>query len=431
MRYFRWAFFLLGSFLLFLVAADAVAFSPVSYQANFKTQGADVPVQYRAWIPEGFDRIKGLIITLPGSRGDHQGITSNSLWQFRLSQMGYGIIGFRDVSTGAGYWGADSTEVHANLKLVLDSVANSFGHPEIGNAPVLLDGISQGGFNVGHLASFIPERTLGFIADKGYYAGMFDNQIYTAPGVVIAGFHDQTVPATSLYQQFQFGRQYNLNLGFITEWRTSHAETSENLRLVLMDQMIRSRYPHGQLPSLMPNQPLALNQPTGWLAEAPLLEQGQLVYNPAPVVAPEANYPLDPQQASWFLNETMATIFQAHNDDTFAIKPIQMTARTLIGKIRLDLSVNGILSDRLELYHNNQLIAELDPRLGPIQFLFTPRQNGLHTFIAKAAYLVNGETRFTTSYVAALAAGVVAVPEPTGLALISAIGLGIFFRRTI
>jgi hypothetical protein len=431
MRFFRWASFLLGSCLLFLVAVDAAAFSPVSYQTNFKTQGVNVPVQYRAWIPEGFDRIKGLIITLPGSRGDHQGITSNSLWQFRLSQMGYGIIGFRDVSTGAGYWGADSTEVHANLKLVLDSVANSFGHPELSNAPVLLDGISQGGFNVGHLASFIPERTLGFIADKGYYAGMFDNQIYTAPGVVIAGFSDQTVPATSLYQQFQFGRQYNLNLGFITEWRTSHAETSENLRLALMDQMIRSRYPHGQLPSLLPNQPLALNQPTGWLAEAPLLEQGQLVYNPAPVVAPEGSYPLDPQQASWFLNETVATIFQSVNDDTFAIKPIQMTARTLLGKIRLDLAVNGILSDRLELYHNNQLIAELDPSLGPIQFLFTPRQNGLHTFIAKTEYVSNGETKYTSNFLTALAAGVVEVPEPAAFAMISAIGLSMFFRRTI
>jgi hypothetical protein len=337
--------------------------------------------------------------------------------------------GVRDVSTGAGYWGADSTEVHANLKLVLDSVATSFGHPEISNAPVLLDGISQGGFNVGHLASFIPERTLGFIADKGYLSVSFDDQIYSAPGVVIAGFHDQVVPATSLHQQFLFGRQFNQNLGFITEWRTSHAETSENLRLALMDQMIRSRYPHGQLPSLVPNQPLALNEPTGWLAEAPLLEQGQLVYNPAPIVAPEANYPLDPQQASWFLNETITTIFKAHNDDTFAIKPIQMTARTLLGKIRLELSVNGILSDRLELYHNNQLIAELDPSLGPMQYLFTPRQNGLHTFIAKAEYIVNGETRSTTSYVAGLAAGVVEVPEPTSIILLSVLGTTALFSR--
>lgn len=414
---------------LFGFAVDAVAFTPVSYQRNFTTNGANVPVQYRAWIPEGVDRIKGLIVTLPGSRGDHQGITGNSLWQFRLSQMGYGIIGFRDVATGAGYWGADSAEVHANLKLVLDSVATSFGHPEISNAPVLLDGISQGGFNVGHLASFIPERTLGFIADKGYFTGTFDDQGYSAPGVIIAGHLDQTVPATSLYQYFQFGRQFNMNLGFINEWRTSHAETSENLRLVLMDQMIRSRYPHGQLPSLLPNQPLALNQPTGWLAEAPLFDQGLLIYNPSPVVSPEVSYPLDPQQASWFLNETITTIFQAVNDNTFAIKPIQMTAQSLTGQIRLDLAVNGILSDQLELYHNNQLIGQFDPSGGPIQFLFTPKQNGLHTFVAKAIYQSDGVTKVTTNYLAAIARGVVAVPEPSTMVLLTGVGLSILTKR--
>jgi hypothetical protein len=106
-----------------------------------------------------------------------------------------------------------------------------------------------------------------------------------------------------------------------------------------------------------------------------------------------------------------------------------MTARTLLGKIRLDLAVNGILSDRLELYHNNQLIAELDPRLGPMQFLFTPRQNGLHAFIAKAEYIVNGETRSTINYVAGLAAGVVEVPEPTTNILLSVVGIAALVSR--
>jgi hypothetical protein len=410
-------------------AADAFAFIPVSYQKNFTSQGSSVPVQYRAWIPEGVNRIEGLIISLPGSRGDQQGITGNSAWQRRLTEMGYGIIGFRDVATGAGYWGADSTEVHANLKLVLDSVASSFGHPEISNAPVLLDGISQGGFNVGHLASFIPERTLGFIADKGYFAGTFDDQIYSAPGVIIAGHLDQVVPASGLYQNFLFGRQFDQNLGFITEWRRSHVETSENLRLALIDQMIRSRYPHGQLPSLLPNQPLVLNQPTGWLAEAPALELGKLVYNPSPTVTPEASYPLDPRQASWFLNDTIATIFKAVNDDTFAVSPIQMTARSIIGQIRLTLSVNGILSDQLEVYHNQQLVGTFDPSSGSIEFLYTPKQNGLHTFIAKARYISGAETKYTTNYLSALASGVVEVPEPTALMLF-VLGLGVLIKRS-
>ena len=78
-----------------LVVSIAQAVAPVSYNANFQAHGNNVPVQFRAWIPDGYERIKGLIVSLPGSRGDHRGIVSNTQWQFRLSQMGYGIVGFR------------------------------------------------------------------------------------------------------------------------------------------------------------------------------------------------------------------------------------------------------------------------------------------------------------------------------------------------
>ena len=77
---------------------------------------------------------------------------------------------------------------------MLNSVANSFGHPEISNAPVLLDGVSKGGFSAGILASFVPDRTLGFIADKGYVFATLDESVYSAPGAIIAGERDDIVP---------------------------------------------------------------------------------------------------------------------------------------------------------------------------------------------------------------------------------------------
>ena len=378
-----------------------------------------MPIQFRAWLPDGFEKIKGLIISLPGTRGDQQGITGNSQWQFRLSQMGYGIVGFRDGDFGSDYWGSGLDEGNANLQLVLDSIANSFGHPEIKNAPILIDGVSKGGFAVGHLASLVPERTLGFIADKGYSYGALDDQIYSAPGVAIAGRYDSVVPATGLQQAFTIGRLFDLNLAFVVEWRTSHVETTENLRLAIMDQMIRARYPHVHLPSLAPNEPLTLNEPTGWLGEAPQIDdQGALVYNPLPIIAPESAYPLDPLKASWFANATLATIFQSHNDDTFSTKPLQMSVISPInGKIRMRFSVNGIVSHRLELYHEEELIGIFDPSAGPIQFTYEARQNGLHTFIGKAEYVSNGETKYTTNYLASVVQGVVIVPEPVGITL--------------
>lgn len=415
----------IASGLLILVCLGGTGYqteaaAPVDFGVNFQAYGSDVFVQYRSWVPEGFDKLKGLILTFPGSRGDQRGITGNTLWQFRLAQMGYGIVGFRDqLDFGYDYWGGDPAEVQANFQMVLDSVAQAHGHPELVNAPVLLDGVSQGGFVVGNLASYIPERTLGFIADKGYSTGILDSSQYSAPGLVIAGATDDTVPPSYLSQAFAASRTTSTNTAYLVEWRTGHAETTENLRLAVMDQMMRARYPAGELPSAQPNDPLQLNQPDGWLAQtSPFdFDLGQ-IYVPDPIITPTADYPLDPLQASWLPNATMAAIYRARNENTHQGPSVKLDVGPAQNvQVALDISVTGVASNHLELFREDDLIGVYDPSTGPLHITYNAKKNGLHTFLAVAEYQADGVTKTTANFAATVVTGVITVPEPGALAL--------------
>ena len=196
-------------------------------------------------------------------------------------------------------------------------------------------------------------------------------------------------------------------------------------------QMMRARYPRGRLPSVVPGQPLILNEPSGWLAEAAQIDGlGVPIYNGAPMITPEDIYPLDPTQASWLPTATMAAIYESHNDDTFATKPVQMSAVSIFGgQVVMNIAVNGIASSHLELYRNETLIAVLDPSSGPLRFTYRPTEKGLQTFIARALYESNGEMKSTSNYFTTVVQGVVEVPEPAAFLLIAcgcviAIGVG-------
>src|SRR5438132_1555940 len=79
------------------IATRADAAAPVSFSVNLMRDGQATPVSFRAWLPDGVNRIKGLMLNLPGSNADTRNITTNGSWQAMLPGMGFGIVGMRDV----------------------------------------------------------------------------------------------------------------------------------------------------------------------------------------------------------------------------------------------------------------------------------------------------------------------------------------------
>lgn len=408
-----------------IISASKAA-APVNYNFNFNYAGSNVPIQARAWLPDSSTPLKGLILSIPGSGNDTRGLTGNSLWQFRLPQMGFGIVGFRDISDFPVLAGSSAEESTANLQIVMDAVASSFARPEIKNAPVILDGISKGGYNVGVLATHIPERTICYIADKGYQSPFATSEDYQVPGIAIAGAHDEVVTPNIIQPNFMNSRANGATLAQLVDWQHGHLATNQITKFAFMDQAMRVRYPKNKLPSVIPNTPLPLNDisnlSTAWLGEANQLDMnGNYLQLDSPLITPLSTYPGDTASASWLPTEAMAMVYRAHNDNAFVVPPIQITlGNTFNGKVPLQLSVNQIDWTVLRLYHDETLIATFGPSENSLQYTYQAKENGLHTFIAVADYVFDGIAKQTSNYNATVVAGVT-VPEPTTLLLMAVI----------
>lgn len=414
-----------------LLQNPAAAQSPISYKVNFTSYQQPIEVQFRAWLPGRVERLRGLVFSFPGTRGDNQGIANSPLWQLMVEQMGFGIVGFRDAFDGMiEYWGADPAEGHDNLQLVLDRIATDFQHPEIRNVPILAAGVSQGGWVSGELASLVPERVLGVFADKGHCFCEYDQlQSFQAPVYIVGGVFDLTVPADYLNDTFHYARQQNANTALQLEWRTGHVETSENLQLTYLNQALRARYPAGQLPSLTAGEPLPLLEPPGWLMQTPSFDEfGDPVFTSELISGPEDQYPLDSATASWLPTETMARVYVAHHNNTRSGALIQVVAPRLSQRrVPLSLTAFGIDWTQIDVYHEEELVASLLPGSGSLEFIYQPAYNGLHTFFARATYLDGGETKYAENFYTTTVFGI--VPEPASVFLLGLFAIGLAGSR--
>ena len=221
----------------------APAATPVDLSLPFVRNGATSTTLFRAWMPDGVNRLRGIMLNLPGSGGDTRNVTTNGTWQTRLPGMGFGIVGVRDVLGGADttYWGATQAEVQSNLQLLLDRLATAYSHPELSNSPVLLDGISKGGYVSSYIAGFVPDRVIGYVGDKGFLLpDEFPSGLAKVPGMVIAGSLDTTVPPAYLDLTFNFARQADSRLALTMDWNVGHSATNPNIRFAYIDQLIRA-----------------------------------------------------------------------------------------------------------------------------------------------------------------------------------------------
>jgi hypothetical protein len=396
------------------------------FSVNFTAYGTSVSVPFRVWAPDGVDRVHGFVFAVPGSGGDTRNVVVTSPWQTRLDPLKFAIVGTRSVWPGDRYWGITTDEIRGNMLAMIDGMAVALGRPEVRNAPMLPFGISQGGFAVMDIAQAIPDRTLGVFADKGGSAAFpeFGAAQQSVPAMIVAGQFDDTVPPELLYSQF-LSWDGDARIAFVADWNVPHLAVRPDLRYAFVDELIKARYPHGQAPSLEPNQPLPLvDVPynAGWLSQANEVEpDGTTIPHDWPPTTPASEYPL-PGSSSWLPTEAMAMVYRAHVDRpvgiaanalsltaTLAANPVDPTELV----INLNAAMSGVAYSQIDLYHGSQLIAEFDYSTASHTFPFTPSTDGNHTFVAIAEYIHLGHVRFTSKYVTAFYLGA-ATPAERG-----------------
>ena len=420
---------------LLFVSPQAFAQSPIDFTRTFHGNNEPVALNFRAWMPPDLNRVRGVVFNLPGIGGDSRSITSDPVWRGRLASMGFAVVGVQFSYAPIWdwqYWGTYAQEISANMDNLLGGMATAFGRPEINNAPMIIEGFSHGAFGAHNIAEAIPGRVLGYIADKDW--DFLDGNpadwpaISQVPALLLAGANDNVIHPMQVYSTFA-SRRNNIDarIALQVDW-TGHQPTTHDARFAFIDQVLRTRYPAGQLPSTTPGQPMqAVNIPLsdGWVGEKtccyPYPISG-IVQKEWPEIAPAVGFQYvdGPAGRSWLLNETMAKVYRAHDAVPAGIS---LNALTLAVTNAVDGSVNGnapiqlsvslteIPYTGIDIFHENELIAHLNYSSGQQNISYTPTETGIHTFIAVAAYLYNGQTHYTSKYTTV---GVLVVPGATG-----------------
>ena len=346
--------------------------------------------------------------------------------------MGFGIVGAKDVLDVA-YWGGTTAEVQSNFQNMLDALASAASRQEVSNAPLFSFGHSKGAFAASMVAQGMPERTLGFFSDKT--VGFANDDLGVAasvPGLSVAGEGDEYIPEEYARLAFDSWRGQGAEVALAVEGG-GHNQTNSNLRFAFIDEVLKVRYPHGQVPSTTPGNPLALrpvDPSDGWLADSATLDGTQFTSPEWPEIAPVGEYSGDPTTASWLPSKTMALVYRAHVHEPVGANPTDLGLFVVYDDIEtLEYAAFVDFPDEtyesIDVYHEDRFVGHLAYSPTTQRVPFMPRRLGNTTVTAVAKYLYDGETHYTsayTTYNVTVLPDVVPEPVSAGLLLAGAVG---------
>ena len=186
--------------------------------------------QFRLWVPEEVEALRGTVVLLPGSNGDGRFMVNDTIWRSVAEAHGLALLGCRftdrphdpmfieeyvEVSRGSGQVLLDA----------LASLGRTSGHPGVGNAPLFLWGMSAGGEFSYEFAAWRPERVAAFVVNKGgvYYSAMVSARARAVPGLFITGAEDAEFRKSIINGLFAMNRQAGALWALVSEPGTAHA----------------------------------------------------------------------------------------------------------------------------------------------------------------------------------------------------------------
>jgi poly(3-hydroxybutyrate) depolymerase len=170
--------------------------------------------EFRLWYSPTAGKIQGAVILVPGSNGDGRSMAEETAWQAFAMKHNLALVGCRftdkahDQSFIEEYVNAGRGSGQALLN-ALDTFASRSKHPELGQAPLLLWGMSAGGeFNYEFVA-WKPERVAAFVVNKGgiYYTALTSRAARNVPGILFIGGKDLESRIRTITGLFEVNRR--------------------------------------------------------------------------------------------------------------------------------------------------------------------------------------------------------------------------------
>ena len=185
----------------FLIAAATLL---AAHQARGQTNELSIPsganfdsAQFRLWTPPGTDKLRAVLVLVPGSNGDGRSMAQDTVWQAFASKNKLAIVAcrFTDKKHEQGFIEDYVNVSHGSGQALLDAIdgfAARSGHAEMATAPLLLWGMSAGGQFDYEMAAWKPERVAAFIVNKGgiYYTALTPRATRAIPAMLFIGGKD-------------------------------------------------------------------------------------------------------------------------------------------------------------------------------------------------------------------------------------------------
>ena len=226
--------------------------------AGAETYSVDMPsganydrAAFRLWLPDDIERVRAVVVLVPGSNGDGRDEVASPIWQKLAIEQRLGLVGVQltdkehenmfiehyvEVSRGSGQTLLDA----------LSRLGDSSEHPEIGSAPLLMWGMSAGGeFNY-EMALWKPERVLGFVVNKGgiYYSAQAGSRAREVPGLFFSGKKDLAFRNDIIRGIYSINRRSGALWGLVEEPEVAHeVARSRDMAIMFYEALLELRLP--------------------------------------------------------------------------------------------------------------------------------------------------------------------------------------------
>ena len=210
---------------------------------------------FRLWTPQGVSRFRGILMLNPGSNGDGREAVDDKYWQDFAAKHDFALLAtFLQDKPHPNMMIEDYIQVRNGsgeaILGAIDHFANESDHEELSYAPFLLWGMSAGGELNHEIASWIPERVIAYVVNKGgyYYSSTPPEATRQTPGLYAIGLDDLPSRNTMIKGMYLTNRRAGALWTLAEEKGVAHeVADSRNLATSYYEAIMRMRMVDGAL----------------------------------------------------------------------------------------------------------------------------------------------------------------------------------------
>ncbi len=205
--------------------------------------------QFRFWAPKGVDKLRAVLVLVPGSNGDGRAMAEDTVWQAYAAKNKLAIVAcrFTDKPHDQNFIEDYVNVSHGSGQALLDIIgkfASRSNHAEIAGAPLFLWGMSAGGQFDYEFAAWKPERVAAFVVNKGgiYYTALTPRATREVPALLFIGGKDLESRIETITGLFALNRRGGALWALTEEPGAAHVVArSRDLSMIFFDEIIAQR----------------------------------------------------------------------------------------------------------------------------------------------------------------------------------------------